>query len=814
MFKILTKDIEMKRLFISIAILITLFVSTSKAEYFKDVIITSPTGIWTDERAYNTLSEAVSAIGSAEQTLLISREVACDSLTIPANIKLHFVKDGSINNSGTLILETKDITAGDHQIFTGSGPISFAKGSELRSTWFSDFPTAAIATADEAVTLIISRDETVYTSCAIGDDVILKWDSPNTLSTASGITISNIGSIEAGKYQIFTGAGDFDFRQGSVLKSSWFSSILAIDTFTDDDNVDLTIEIDRSETVSVSMIFDQYQGLKVNKGCTITINDGVTLTQEGPFEAGLYHVFNCVGTGKVNFISIGEVYVEWWGAIANGTVNCISAINNAIDSLPIEGGAVIFSAVDSAYRIESPIYLNENYRLELRGIGRGGVTIKQYTDNTPIISFTGSCHNVWIHGFTLTWANQQPYANTNAIAIDFNHGTTFANSIYQCTFSDLILKSGQRGIGYHDLTIKGSFWGNVIERVNIVDFSGNSIFLRNCNFGGGPNNFIRNIYISHPNVKNNGIVAGISYLTGDVTIHGEWSIGMYNIDVEQFDGVAIQFAGCWSANLENVHLEHFTLTNEESLIDVRASNVRINNVTAGNEGNNDCLIDAAGGYASVIKVSGSYTGHDSVIIENVREGMNIIAGDLYLLYTTDMLANISMWNNILTNSIMANNYTYIRNYDNISCTFRNTINEATPSVKNITYFQIDSTVDTTITNFEDGIPGQIITLCNLSTKAIVIKHRAGGIGQISNYTLTDLTLSYGRTYTYRLGPSNTWYQLGSNEFQANTAGPNTGADGTISSRSTNPLGECNGFLILRKDDGTAAYVPYWNNISP
>lgn len=373
MFKFLTKDIEMKRLLISIAILITLFVSTSKAEYFKDVIITSPAGIWTDERAYNTLSEAISAIGSAEQTLLISREVACDSLTIPTNIKLHFVKDGSINNSGTLILETKDITAGDHQIFTGSGPINFAKGSELRSTWFSDFSTAAIATTNEAVTLIISKDETVYTSCTIGDGVILKWDSPNTLSTASGITISNIGNIEAGKYQIFTGAGDFDFRQGSVLKSSWFSSLSAADTITDDDNVDLTIEIDRPETVSVSMTFDRYQGLKINKGCPITINNSVVLTQEGPFEAGRYKIFNYIGDGKVNFSNNNctkVIFPEWWGAVADGFTESGAMINLAIES---GLGATYYytgpeiSLSNGTYIIEETIILYNT--LKLRGSG-------------------------------------------------------------------------------------------------------------------------------------------------------------------------------------------------------------------------------------------------------------------------------------------------------------------------------------------------------------------------------------------------------------------------------------------------------------
>jgi hypothetical protein len=55
--------------------------------------------------------------------------------------------------------------------------------------------------------------------------------------------------------------------------------------------------------------------LKLPAGAIITIPTGKTLTINGPFEAGLYQVFDCVGTGAVDFSAaiISEVYVEWWG---------------------------------------------------------------------------------------------------------------------------------------------------------------------------------------------------------------------------------------------------------------------------------------------------------------------------------------------------------------------------------------------------------------------------------------------------------------------------------------------------------------------
>ena len=75
------------------------------------------------------------------------------------------------------------------------------------------------------------------------------------------------------------------------------------------------------------------QNSYIEQGNPVTINNGVTLTINGPFNAGIYKVFNCVGTGKVvfNADSTIEVYPEWWGAIADGVVGATpSGTDNAI----------------------------------------------------------------------------------------------------------------------------------------------------------------------------------------------------------------------------------------------------------------------------------------------------------------------------------------------------------------------------------------------------------------------------------------------------------------------------------------------------
>jgi hypothetical protein len=46
-------------------------------------------------------------------------------------------------------------------------------------------------------------------------------------------------------------------------------------------------------------------------------------------------------------------------------------------------------------------------------------------------------------------------------------------------------------------------------------------------------------------------------------------------------------------------------------------------------------------------------------------------------------------------------------------------------------------------------------------------------------------------------------------YNIDTTAPSTGTDGTISSRSANALGECNGFLVIG-----GKYVPFWDDITP
>lgn len=129
----------MKKFILTLLLVFLVAFPSFAQQYVSDIIMTGTGGIWTDERSYSTLADALTALGSSHQTLLISEEVPCTTATINANTKLKFVKTGAIANTGQLTINTRDIIAEDRQIFTGTGDIDFAEGSVVRSAWFGNY---------------------------------------------------------------------------------------------------------------------------------------------------------------------------------------------------------------------------------------------------------------------------------------------------------------------------------------------------------------------------------------------------------------------------------------------------------------------------------------------------------------------------------------------------------------------------------------------------------------------------------------------------------------------------------------------------
>ena len=84
------------------------------------------------------------------------------------------------------------------------------------------------------------------------------------------------------------------------------------------------------QTISVDTTITTTAYIEQNN--PVTISNGVTLSINGPFEAGLYQVFNCVGTGQVVFGNqVGVICPEWWATNTTpGTTNMQPALQAAL----------------------------------------------------------------------------------------------------------------------------------------------------------------------------------------------------------------------------------------------------------------------------------------------------------------------------------------------------------------------------------------------------------------------------------------------------------------------------------------------------
>ncbi|MRR05882.1 MAG: hypothetical protein EG828_02895 [Deltaproteobacteria bacterium] len=201
--------------------------------------------------------------------------------------------------------------------------------------------------------------------------------------------------------------------------------------------------------------------LQVVRGGGFIIEKDKTLTINGPFEAGLFQIFQ--GTGRV--AGLKSVHPEWWGARRDGTTDDGEAIRNATSCVNASGGgSVIFSP--GTYRVYNAgqTYTSLGAFVNCAGINLvgNGTTLAQdparvYTESNGAMFIFSRCRSVTISGFNVTG----PRMDITASKVKGNEFVQFNNGSEGLVMVDNILQGVTGGLLVKDNIMPGNPCRNI-----------------------------------------------------------------------------------------------------------------------------------------------------------------------------------------------------------------------------------------------------------------------------------------------------------------------------------------------------------------
>lgn len=173
----------------------------------------------------------------------------------------------------------------------------------------------------------------------------LKQQFLDVLSLQSGVPVTQPILPPATTGYPRVDAGVWSVVQATIFDLSVYASLA--DALTTLGSTVCTLRVSEDATISATAEIPRTMSLAIVGGAKLTIATGVTLTISGALIANVEHLFVLQGTGKVVFGSgsVGAVYPQWWGAVAdyNGTTGTdntaafqamIDALANTIDKAP------------------------------------------------------------------------------------------------------------------------------------------------------------------------------------------------------------------------------------------------------------------------------------------------------------------------------------------------------------------------------------------------------------------------------------------------------------------------------------------------
>jgi len=156
---------------------------------------------------------------------------------------------------------------------------------------------AAIAAAGVNERTILIPSPQIVTTLTVPSNITLEFTRDGSISNSDQLTIQTT-KITAPNRQIFTGVGNIDFANGTVIKSGWFSNFESALALTVNDYI--TLEVTKPQTLTASCSIGTNVAMKWSApGNIITVDTGLTLGNMHQPEAGDYQIL--AGSGTVDF---------------------------------------------------------------------------------------------------------------------------------------------------------------------------------------------------------------------------------------------------------------------------------------------------------------------------------------------------------------------------------------------------------------------------------------------------------------------------------------------------------------------------------
>lgn len=173
--------------------------------YWYNVSLTDPTSITTvNITDYASLNAAVTSIGSTPTRLFINTATTVTgSLTIPSTLELEITKAGSINQGTYTITINGPFSAGQYQVFTGTGAITFNMPVVNPNGWFPSGQVVTFNAGLEALPTLISTGMVLGVNSKV-KEIHAGWWYSGTWYAASPVWDSAIqAAVNAGSASTF-----------------------------------------------------------------------------------------------------------------------------------------------------------------------------------------------------------------------------------------------------------------------------------------------------------------------------------------------------------------------------------------------------------------------------------------------------------------------------------------------------------------------------------------------------------------------------------------------------------------------------------